>query len=172
MEIYTDKSLVPGRFYIECFLDRKTFSKQETLIENEISLKDFVPGLGIGRKFLPLISEEAASVIEETKDLYRTNEKIYILKISFNNEEKYLDVSDGFYTIGRSERCDFCLISPDHKISRRHIELLLEDDKVFINPIGINGTYLNGEKLELGKNTQILINDEIKIGEYVLELKL
>jgi len=186
VEIQSDDYLKPGDFYIECSLDRsiskmeknkiseKVGSLQQTLIENEFDPKDdYNRSLNAERKFLPLISDDAIKIIQETKTSFNKDKnRIYILKISYNDEEKYIDFENGVYTIGRSERCDICLKSTDHKISRRHIELIMENDKIFVMPLGIIGTYLNGEKLELGKKREIFIKDQIKIEDYTFELKL
>ena len=184
VEIQSDYDLKPGEFYIECSLDRSVskvrenkFSEnvgslQQTLIEDDFDLENyFNPLWSAERKFLPLISDDAIKIIKETS-FKKDKNRIYILKISYNGEEKYIDLEDGIYTVGRSERCDIYLKSPDHKISRRHIELIMEDNKIYVKSLGINGTYLNGENLELGKKRKIFIKDQIKIGDYIFELKL
>ena len=186
VEIQSDDDLKPGEFYIECSLDRSILktgenkfservnSLQQTLIEDKFDLEnDNNPLLNAERKFLPLISDDAIKIIQENKTSFdKDKNRIYILKISYNDEEKYIDLEDGVYTVGRSERCDISLKSTDHKISRRHIELIMENDKIFVMPLGINGTYLNEEKLELGKKREIFIKDQIKMGDYTFELKL
>lgn len=184
VEIQSDYDLKPGEFYIECSMDRSVskireneFSEnvgslKQTLIEYDFDLEDgFNPLLGVERKFLPLISDDAIKIIKETS-FRKDRNRIYILKISYNDEERYIDLERGVYTVGRSERCDIYLKSPDHIISRRHIELIMEDNKIFVNPLGINGTYLNGVNLELGKRREIFIKDRIKIGDFIFELKL
>ena len=167
VEICTDEKLGQGKFYIDCSLQRKVYKPQRTLIEDETNRISEE-----GMKFLPLISGEATNIIENTRDSKKKNKSFFVMKISFRDRAKYFDLEDRFYTIGRSERCDICLESADHTISRRHIELFFENGRVFMKPLGINGTYKNRVKLELGRQIEICANDRIKVGEYSLEIKL
>ncbi len=51
------------------------------------------------------------------------------------------------FVIGRAPECDLPI--PTDVVSRRHLKITLEDDKIFVKDLGsTNGTYLQGERLE------------------------
>src|SRR5580765_8069034 len=59
--------------------------------------------------------------------------------------------------VGRSPTSDFPIIDPT--ISRRHAQILRQDDKILVRDLGSsNGTYVNGVRVESG---------EIKPGDIV-----
>ena len=180
VEISEDESLSRGEFYVECSLDRNNCKTNkyydnrnnisQTLIEDcDESNNDTC--MSVNRKFLPLISEEAIETIREvnSEDKYS---KVYIAKVTFLDNEKYIELKKGNNTIGRSERCDICLGCKDNTVSRRHIELDVDDDMIMMKSLGINGTYLNGERIGVGRENEIFVQDIIRIGGYKIEIKL
>jgi len=65
--------------------------------------------------------------------------------------------------IGRSKDCNLRLASG--QISRKHCQLLIDDERVAIRDLGSsNGTYLNGNKLEPNTETLLSTGDEISVG--------
>jgi len=64
--------------------------------------------------------------------------------------------------IGRSPECDVFL--DDVTVSRRHAELLREDDRFTIHDLGsLNGTFVNRRRIE---STELEDDDEVQIGKY------
>ena len=47
----------------------------------------------------------------------------------------------------------------------------MRDEMYYLTPSGINGTFVNGEELELKKEVQVFPEDEIKIMNYKLTIK-
>ncbi len=51
--------------------------------------------------------------------------------------------------IGRDPDCDLVIITPDKQVSRRHAQLKITEEGVFLEDLGSkNGTHHNGQKLE------------------------
>lgn len=177
VEICEDDTLEQGKFYIECTLDRGMCMLEEEYGEQEIShtlIEEHEEpacdsSLNASRKFLPFFSNEA---VEAMQNSGVEESKIYIARISYSGREKYFELKKDTNTIGRSERCDICLGCSDTAVSRRHIELEVKDERIILKPLGINGTYVNGEKVEIGKEREIYIQDVIKVGEYKIEIKI
>ena len=64
--------------------------------------------------------------------------------------------------IGRSPDCDVFL--DDVTVSRRHAELVAEDDRFTIRDLGsLNGTFVNRRRIEAA---QLEDDDEVQIGKY------
>ena len=80
-------------------------------------------------------------------------------------------VSKEMVTIGRSSQDDVVLESSDFSISRAHATLETRDEMYYLTPVGINGTFVNGEEMELKKEVQVFPEDEIKIMSYKLTIK-
>jgi hypothetical protein len=69
---------------------------------------------------------------------------------------------EGTTVIGRSPDCDVFL--DDVTVSRRHAELLREDDTFTIRDLGsLNGTYVNRRRIE---SVILEDDDEVQIGKY------
>jgi len=80
-------------------------------------------------------------------------------------------VTKEMVTIGRSSQDDVVLESSDFSISRAHATLEMRDDMYYLTPVGINGTFVNGEEMELKKEVQVFPEDEIKIMSYKLTIR-
>ena len=66
--------------------------------------------------------------------------------------------------IGRSPECDIFL--DDVTVSRRHAEIVREDDSFTIRDLGsLNGTYVNRKRIE---SIVLSDDDEVQIGKYRL----
>jgi hypothetical protein len=72
--------------------------------------------------------------------------------------------ADGRTLVGRSPECDIFL--DDVTVSRRHAEIVRDDDTFTIRDLGsLNGTYVNRKRIE----TAVLENDdEVQVGKYRL----
>lgn len=63
-------------------------------------------------------------------------------------------------SIGRQPESDLRIPTPD--VSRRHCELVIEDDTLIIHDVGSsNGTYVNGRSIE---EVELKAGDQIKVG--------
>jgi len=66
--------------------------------------------------------------------------------------------------IGRSPECHVFL--DDVTVSRRHAEILHEDDRYVIRDLGsLNGTFVNRRRIE---SAELSADDEVQIGKYRL----
>ena len=66
--------------------------------------------------------------------------------------------------IGRSPECDVFL--DDVTVSRRHAELVRDDERFTISDLGsLNGTFVNKKRIE---STDLEDDDEVQIGKYRL----
>lgn len=69
-------------------------------------------------------------------------------------------------TIGRDTQCDIAIPMPH--ISRRHAQVLHENNKLMIKDLGSsNGTYVNGQKKT---ETQLKNGDEIRVDEFCFKV--
>ena len=80
-------------------------------------------------------------------------------------------VTKEMVTIGRGSQDDVVLESSDFSISRAHATLEMRDGMYYLTPLGINGTFVNGEEKELKKEVQVFPEDEIEIMSYKLTIK-
>lgn len=72
--------------------------------------------------------------------------------------------ADGRTLIGRSPECEVFL--DDVTVSRRHAELMREEDTFTIRDLGsLNGTYVNRKRIE---SVVLEDDDEVQIGKYRL----
>jgi hypothetical protein len=71
---------------------------------------------------------------------------------------------EGRTLVGRSPECDIFL--DDVTVSRRHAEILREDDEFTIRDLGsLNGTYVNRKRIE---SATLENDDEVQIGKFRL----
>ncbi len=72
-------------------------------------------------------------------------------------------------TIGRGPGSEICL--PDGAVSRRHARLVWRDDAWhLIDEGGVNGTWLNGVRLEPEQPAQISRGDRIRLGPWTVQV--
>ena len=72
--------------------------------------------------------------------------------------------ADGRTLVGRSPECDIFL--DDVTVSRRHAEIVREDETFTIRDLGsLNGTYVNRKRIE---SATLENDDEVQIGKYRL----
>jgi len=96
---------------------------------------------------------------------------LYKLLIHTDDGTNEQFVTKEMVTIGRSSQDDVVLESSDFSISRAHATLEMRDGLYYLTPIGINGTFVNGEEMELKKEVQVFPEDEIEIMSYKLTIK-
>jgi pilus assembly protein CpaF len=71
-------------------------------------------------------------------------------------------------TIGRDE--DNALSLPSPFVSRHHARIVRQDGTYFVENLGLNGTVLRGETVEVGARLPLEVGEEIKIGEFSVYL--
>ena len=70
--------------------------------------------------------------------------------------------------IGRDDDNALCLPSPF--VSRHHARIVRQDGRYFVENLGLNGTVVRGETVEVGVRTPLEIGEEIKVGEFSVYL--
>ena len=113
------------------------------------------------------------SATDEQQTIVQMPESSVLYKLLIHTDDGTNEqlVTKEMVTIGRSSQDDVILESPDFSISRAHATLEMRDDLYYLTPAGINGTFVNGEELELKKEVQVFPEDEIKIMNYKLTIK-
>jgi len=113
------------------------------------------------------------SATDEQQTIVQMPESAVLYKLLIHTDEGTNEqlVTKEMVTIGRSSQDDVILESSDFSISRAHATLEIRDDMYYLTPAGINGTFVNGEELELKKEIQVFPEDEIKIMNYKLTIK-
>jgi pSer/pThr/pTyr-binding forkhead associated (FHA) protein len=77
-------------------------------------------------------------------------------------------------TVGRSETCDYIVLDPKKRVSRKHAEIRWLQKNVFeiFDVNSTNGVYINGKKIPSGKWTVVNSTDKITLSlDYVLHLR-
>ncbi len=171
VEVKTDASLERGDFRIECSMKK-------------------APAAAPGAPLPPTKPEPVRPPVQDV-DLKATvverpasvdpDEKVTVIQrpaaptqfkllVDFGNEKRELAFSKEKISIGRATQDDVVLESSDFSISRSHATIELKEGKYILLPLGVNGTFLNGEELELNKETTLSNDDEIKIMHYTMKL--
>ena len=88
------------------------------------------------------------------------------------NEEKRFEDEGG--SIGRADHCELILPDDTKHISKIHALIHFRDEHYFITDVSSNGVFVNTETVPIGKgNTKQLVeNDKIRIGGYILQTSL
>jgi pSer/pThr/pTyr-binding forkhead associated (FHA) protein len=100
-----------------------------------------------------------------------------LIIISPEGKGKEFEIQEGSNLIGRWDpqdksfpEIDLEEQDIDAKISRRHCVLQNSGDKVIIeDALSLNGTYLNGKKLEENEKIELKVGDEILVGKILLK---
>ncbi|MCH7675214.1 DUF3662 domain-containing protein [candidate division KSB1 bacterium] len=113
------------------------------------------------------------SAADEQQTIVQMPESSVLYKLLIHTDDGTNEqlVTKEMVTIGRSSQDDVVLESSDFSISRAHATLEMRDEMYYLTPAGINGTFVNGEELELKKEVQVFPEDEIKIMNYKLTIK-
>ncbi|MCH7754022.1 DUF3662 domain-containing protein [candidate division KSB1 bacterium] len=113
------------------------------------------------------------SAADEQQTIVQMPESSVLYKLLIHTDDGTNEqlVTKEMVTIGRSSQDDVVLESSDFSISRAHATLEMRDEMYYLTPSGINGTFVNGEELELKKEVQVFPEDEIKIMNYKLTIK-
>jgi len=113
------------------------------------------------------------SAADEQQTIVQMPESSVLYKMLIHTDDGTNEqlVTKEMITIGRGSQDDVVLESSDFSISRAHATLEVRDDMYYLTPAGINGTFVNGEEMELKKEVQVFPEDEIKIMSYKLTIK-
>jgi hypothetical protein len=118
------------------------------------------------------VVSDSGEVIQE-KQKARATRKIRGWIVSFTLDPMGIDyrIFEGNNTIGRDPKNSIC-ITKDKTISSQHVRILYRADKFYIkDEMTANGTYLNGEMMEVEKATPLHDGDEIKLGQTIFKFK-
>jgi pSer/pThr/pTyr-binding forkhead associated (FHA) protein/ribosomal protein L37AE/L43A len=74
--------------------------------------------------------------------------------------------------IGREKQCDYVILDPRNRVSRRHAVLSRSGEHLYIQDMSTNGTYVNGKKILKFQKVRIKITDRVTLStDYVLNLQ-
>lgn len=75
--------------------------------------------------------------------------------------------------IGRDPSCDFVILDPENRVSRKHLEAIKRNNVFYIKDLNSkNGTYLNGKIIPPNQEIEIRVTDLITLSkDYPFELK-
>jgi predicted component of type VI protein secretion system len=73
--------------------------------------------------------------------------------------------------IGRSEECDFVILDPQRRVSRKHATVEANAGQFYITDYSSNGTFINEKRIVSNTPTKISPNDKITLSNsYILNL--
>jgi pSer/pThr/pTyr-binding forkhead associated (FHA) protein/ribosomal protein L37AE/L43A len=74
--------------------------------------------------------------------------------------------------VGRDSKCDYVILDPQNRVSRRHLEIKRSNEGYFIKDLSsLNGTYVNNVKIESNNNYLVKSTDKITLSkDYKLDL--
>ncbi len=85
-------------------------------------------------------------------------------------EEFFHPLEKSPFVIGRAEPADLVLDSPD--ISRKHLEITVAGDSVFVLDHSRTGTYIEGVRLPPARSIPWHANETLRMGEYTVRLDM
>ena len=148
-------------------VDEKTELKQkEFVVEPVGQQKQLIRLCECGSKN-PVQARKCTNCGEDISDIVPiedTQEKNQHFVLATLDGEYAFEVEQPLTTIGREcEMKDYLESKP--YVSRKHAELIMDDDKLFIkNLSGTNFTYVNNQKIPADENTELHDGDEIGLG--------
>ena len=116
------------------------------------------------------IAEATDKPGDSTQVTVRSSRKLTGLLISYTIDPMGVDfkIFEGNNTIGREKDCSIC-ITTDTTISSHHATILNKKDKFYLkDDMAANGTFINGEELEVGKPYELRDKDIIRVGATTL----
>lgn len=174
IEIHTDSSLEKGQFRIAHHMKKPEAGEEAKAASAtpQTSPPPPKPPVSDENDFKETIIEQRPQFTSDDQAtiIQRPAEIRYKLLVDSADDQKEIEVTKDSLTIGRSSQDDVVLESSDFSISRAHAVLSTRDGNHYLLPSGINGTFLNGQELELKKEVQITPADEIKIMNYKLKI--
>ncbi len=172
IEFTTDTSLERGNFRIDYSMKKPSEATGKELDKAGASPEPPVA--------VPADRDLKATIIEQPPAVTPDNQATIIqapepsvrikLLIDSGTDKNEVTLTKAKISLGRASRDDVVLESADFSISRSHATIELRDGNYFLLPEGVNGTFLNGQELELKKEVAVSPNDEIKIANYAIRL--
>ncbi|THF72736.1 FHA domain-containing protein [Cohnella fermenti] len=153
---------IGGRFPVEITsaLDIKELQARKWYVFKNAKVQKFIP---VFSELITLVgSDESKVSIQNKLTEAPTMLALGLLEVNENQVIRWHNIYGTKTTIGRSEENDLIVGFPS--ISRRHSELLIDHDQVFIIDTSTHGTYLNGEKLNQNQRYRIKNGDIITLG--------
>jgi pSer/pThr/pTyr-binding forkhead associated (FHA) protein/ribosomal protein L37AE/L43A len=76
------------------------------------------------------------------------------------------------FTIGRDPKCDYVIFDPKNRVSRKHAEICVKNNKMFITDTNsTNGVFVNGKRIQPNSETEISIKDKLTLSiDYAVDL--
>jgi pSer/pThr/pTyr-binding forkhead associated (FHA) protein len=75
-------------------------------------------------------------------------------------------------SVGRSDQCSYVILDPPRKVSRYHLDVILDANRIFIVDKSSNGTYVNGSRIAKEARVQVKPSDQIMLANsYYLDIK-
>jgi hypothetical protein len=171
IQLQTDAELADGQFRIEHHIKkpdgvekipREAAPVSASMPEDE---RDFQQTLV--EQPLPLNLDDQQKTVVQKLD----EKTYYKLLIDSGEQVREQAVSKETISIGRGSKDDVVLQSPDFSISRTHATITYSNGDLSITPLGVNGTLLNDQELELNEPVPVSPGDEIKIMNYRLRIQ-
>jgi hypothetical protein len=170
VKIETDPALEDGQFRIEYHINKPS---EEAKPKQTAALAP-PPEIESDTDFKQTVIEKIPSLtVDDEKTIVMpkaASDVLYTLLIDSGSEKREAKVTKKTITIGRGSKDDVTLESADFSISRSHTIISIREGHYYLMPAGINGTFLNGQELELNKEVEISSGDEIKIMNYSLRI--
>jgi diguanylate cyclase (GGDEF)-like protein len=96
-----------------------------------------------------------------SSDLFGGTKRPYLIVIAGAQVGELHKIVKARTTIGRAQSADIRIV--DDGISRHHVEVLLEGERVFVRDLNsTNGTFRNGERVEL--QAEVADGDKVSVG--------
>jgi pSer/pThr/pTyr-binding forkhead associated (FHA) protein len=100
------------------------------------------------------------------KDSGRLEASLVLISSDFS--QRTIPLTKSHIVIGRQTDCSIRI--PAASVSRRHCEVVIDDDEVYVKDLGSsNGTYVNGKRVE---ETELDAGDLISIGQWVFVVRI
>jgi hypothetical protein len=125
------------------------------------------------RTFIGGVASQSDTDNPEKKEKPRASRKITGWIVSFTLDSMGVDyrIFEGNNTIGR-DPSNSISITKDSTISSKHANILHKKGKFWIkDEMAANGTFLNGEEIEIEKAYSLNDGDEIRLGDTVFRFK-
>jgi len=169
IQVETDASLAEGQFRVEHHIKKP--EAETKIIQAEKAVPAVEPDeendirQTVIEQPLPISAEDEPQTVVQ-----KLNRTLYTLWIDSGEETREIGISKETISIGRGSKDDVQLSSPDYAISRMHATLAFAHGSYTLTALGINGTFLNGQELELNKPVALAAGDEIKIMNYRIKI--
>jgi hypothetical protein len=175
-----DKTMIPGSANSSDNMKTEVFGSnsgggQSTSVFGSGSGSSSSAPKDLGRTFIGGVTDsvEFDSTGKKTETAPRSARKIVGWIISYTLDPMGVDyrIYEGSNTIGRNPG-NTITISKDVTISGEHVNILYRHGKFYIkDKMTANGTYLNGEELEVEKAYDMIDGNEIRLGDTIFKFK-